>query len=152
MVELLNEKRIACLEIRKELLREKCELYSAGIRNAGAPLQDCIGFVDCTRIQMARPSGGDMNQKSCFSGRKPIHCFIYQTLITPDGSIFALHGPIEGGRHDLTVLRKSGWNEILEAALLVDDKQYYVYGDGAYTLRPWFQRPFLGYWTTKNSF
>ena len=77
-----------------------------------------------------------MNQKSCYYGHKRFHCLISK-LTTPDGLIFALHGPFEGRRHDLTVLQKSGWNEILEAALLVDDKRCCVYGYGAYTLRPW---------------
>ena len=49
-VELLNNKGKRLLELRKVFLKERCELYAAVIREAGEPLQDCVGFIDCTKI------------------------------------------------------------------------------------------------------
>ena len=37
------------------------------------------------------------------------------------------------------MLRGSGLNETLENNLMIDGQQYYMYGDDAYVLRPWFQ-------------
>ena len=33
---------------------------------------------------------------------------------------------------------------MLQSSLQFDNKQYYIFGDGAYTLQPWLQRPSLG--------
>lgn len=63
--------------------------------------------------------------------------------MTQDGPILAMYGQEEGSRHDLTLLRKSGWNETLQEELLIDDEYYYIYGDSAYMLRTWMQRQFL---------
>lgn len=65
----------------------------------------------------------------------------YQTLTTSDGLIFALYGPVAGRRHDLTLLRNSGWNTKLENCLSTVEKQFYIFGDSAYEIRPWLQRP-----------
>ena len=55
-----------------------------------------------------------------------------------------MYGPVEGRSHDLTLLRNSNWNTILQEHLKVDGTQYYIYGDAVYSLRPWLQCPFLG--------
>lgn len=64
-------------------------------------------------------------------------------MTTPEGLIFSMYGPEEGRRHDLTLLKKSGWNDTLQEALFIDDEYYYIYGESAYMLRPWMQRPFI---------
>ena len=93
---------------------------------------------------MLRPGGHSSYQRSCYSGHKRFHCLIHQTLISTDGLILAMNGPIGERRHDLTVLRKSKWISALKSSLQFDNKQYYIFGDGAYTLQPWLQRPSLG--------
>ena len=128
--------------MRGNFLKERAELYSTAIKEAGAPLEKCVGFIDYTKIKMCRPSGPNVYQRSCYSGHKRIHCLIHQTITTPDGLLFSLYGPEVGRRHDLTLLRDSGWNEILQECLNVEGSYYYIYGDSAYLLRPWMQRPF----------
>lgn len=39
---------------------------------------------------------------------------MYATLSTPDGLTFAIYGPVVCQRHDVTVFRNSGWEEILQ--------------------------------------
>lgn len=130
------------LSLRSEYLQSRSFLYADAIHRAGSALSECVGFIDCTRIKIQRPSGSNVLQRSCFSGHTRIHCLIYQTLSTPDGLIFALFGPLVGRRHDLTLLRESNWESHLEEHLLVDDRQFYIFGDAAYNLKPWLQKPF----------
>ena len=37
------------------LMQKRAEMYSCAIKERGAPLDNCVGFIDCTRIEMARP-------------------------------------------------------------------------------------------------
>ena len=60
-----------------------------------------------------------------------MHCLVYQTITTPDGLIFHLHGPEVGRRHDLTLLRNSQIESTLQENMLIDGKQYCIYGDAA---------------------
>lgn len=131
------------LDLRTNLLRQRAKIYAEAIKYKGAPLHQCIGFIDCTKIRMCRPGGHGTNQRSVYSGHKRMHCLSYQTLTTPDGLIFALWGPEVGRRHDLTLLRKSGWEEIFSESLLIDGVQHYIYCDAAYNLRPYMQVPFV---------
>lgn len=144
MIELLIEKCGDKLELNGARLLLSAEKYADAIHSDGAPYPDCVGFIDCTKIRMMRPGGHNSVQRACYSGHKRFHCLSYQTLSRPDGLIFALHKPIEGSRHDLTLLRNSGWETVLEGSLGTADRQYYIYGDQAYLLRPWMMRPYIG--------
>lgn len=128
--------------LRESLLVERAALYADAIIAKGAPLDSCVGFIDCTKIRMTRPGGHGSLQRACYSGHKRMHCLIYQTVTTPDGLIFYLYGPEVGRRHDTTLLRKSGLEERLQAILLIDGRQFYLYGDAAYMIRPWLQTAF----------
>ena len=75
-----------------------------------APLQNCIGFIDCTKIAMVLPGGPASNQRSFYNGHKRYHCLIYQTISTPD--------PEVGRRHDLTLYRQSNLDEELRESLI----------------------------------
>lgn len=127
---------------RADLMTERVESYASSIREHGGILPNCVGFIDCTKIEMSRPGGPGVNQRACYSGHKRFHCLIYQTITTPDGLIFHMHGPEMGRRHDLTLYRQSGMDNVLEQSLHVEGQQYYIYGDPAYILRPWLQVAF----------
>lgn len=131
------------LRFRPGIMQARANLYAEVLRQNNCPLDSCVGFIDCTKIRMTRPGGHGSNQRSCYSGHKRMHCLIHQSLSTPDGLIYALYGPVEGRRHDLTVLRQSNWEDVMEGSLVIDGIQYYIYGDSAYLLRPWMQRPFV---------
>ena len=52
--------------------------FADAIHMKGAPLQQCIGFIDGTVRPIARPS---VNQRIMFSGHKRIHCLKFQVII-----------------------------------------------------------------------
>lgn len=124
---------------RGDMIARRAEVYARAIHERGAPLDNCIGFIDCTRIAMCRPGGRGHLQRTVYSGHKRLLCLIYQTITTPDGLMFFMYGPEVGRRHDMTLYRDSGIGEALENVLLIDGKQYCIYGDAAYLLRPWLQ-------------
>jgi nuclease HARBI1 len=88
---------------------------------------------------MARPGGRTSNQRAVYSGHKRFHCFSYQSITTPDGLLFNIYGPDDGRRHYMTLSNKIGIDEELSGALLVDGKQFCIYEDAAYVLRPFLQ-------------
>ena len=126
-------------EFKTALMRDRAQVYADSVSEKGAPLDKCVGFMDCTKIRMERPGGENSMQRSCYSGHKRMPCLIYQTITTPDGLIFSLYGPEVGRRHDITVLRSSGVSEILQDCLQIDGEQFYIFADKAYILRPWMQ-------------
>lgn len=143
VIERLYETHGDVLEtFREGMIAERAELYAKAISEKGAPLTNCVGFIDCTKIQMSRPGGRSSLQRSSYSGHKRFHCLIYQNVTTPDGLMFYMYGPEVGRRHDMTLYRESGLGEVLEAVLVINGKQYCLYGDAAYILRPWLQTAF----------
>lgn len=40
--------------------------------------------------------------------------------------MFAMHVPLVGGRHDLSLLRQSGWENQLSQFLKVNNRQFYI--------------------------
>jgi len=140
VVESLTSSKGHLLEtFRAPLIAQRAEMYAEAIQARGAPLDNLVGFIDCTKIQMSRPGGVGANQRTCYSGHKRFHCLIYQTVTTPDGLMFYLYGPEVGRRHDMTLYRQSNLDSALQEGLSIDGKQYCVYGDSAYLLRPWIQ-------------
>ena len=137
-----TNKNSAKLKLQGELLHSRANKYAQTSSYAVSPFTDCVGFIDCTRIRMKRPEGGNAIQRSCFSGRRRIHCLIYQTLMAPDGLLFAMHGPLVRRRHDSTLLKQSNWEIILGECMLVDNRQFYIYGDLTYNIKPWLLRYF----------
>ena len=89
MCKLFHETFGYALELRPHILRGRAPLYADAISELGCPLDSCIGFIDCKKIQLAHPGGHNSMQRACFSGHKRFHCLTYQSLATPDGLIFA---------------------------------------------------------------
>ena len=88
MFETFNEgKGYLLTDLREGVLAERAPLYADSTQNAGAPLDSCVRFIDCTKIKMNRPGGLGNMQHSFYSGHKRMHCLIYQTVTTPDGLI-----------------------------------------------------------------
>lgn len=126
-------------QFREDLMQPRAARYAELIQENGAALDNCVGFIDCTKIQMQRPGGPGLMQRSVYSGHKRMHCLIYQTVCTPDGLIFHMYGPEAGRRHDLTLYRQSHLDDTLHNTLMIEDTQYCLYGDPAYVMRPWLQ-------------
>lgn len=125
-----------------EFIQLNAGRYAAAIESAGAPLNNCVGFIDVTNLYIARPKG--TMQRATYNGHKRRNCLKMQAISLPDGLIYHLFGPVDGRRHDITVLRRSNLEEHVQQSLLVDEKQYCLYGDPAYVLREYMQVGFSG--------
>ena len=80
------------------------EQYCQTIHDSGASLQNCWGFVDGTLVNISRP--GEF-QRLLFNGYKRVHAVKFQSVVTPNGLITNLFGPIKGRKHDAAMLRES---------------------------------------------
>jgi nuclease HARBI1 len=116
---------------------QRMEDYAIAIHKKGCPMTNVWAFIDGTVRVTCRPTNG---QRSLYSGHKRKHGIKFQTLVTPDGLISHLWGPIEARRHDITMLRASRLDEALGAHQCFNN--YFVYGDPAYGCTERFVCPF----------
>ena len=116
--------------------------YADAVYNKGGALDNCWGFVDGTVRPICRPR---QNQREVYNGHKRVHAIKFQSVVTPNGLIANLYGPVEGRCHDSRILGMSG--------LLQQLQQYShspagaplcIYGDTAYPHRVYLQAPFRG--------
>ena len=133
------------------LVLQRLEMYKAAIhKKSKGVCQDCYALIDATLHQITRPCGAGRRrrnirnqnniQRAAYSGHKRHHGLKFQSVIVPDGMLVQMFGPIEGRRHDTTVLKESRLEERLQ--LLPPD--CYIYGDQAYPVRTWLLSPFRG--------
>ena len=112
------------------------------IHQYGAPLDNCWGFIDGTVRPISRPGH---NQRILYNGHKKIHSIKFQSVVTPNGMIANLYGPVEGRRHDSGMLAESGLlNMLQQFANGPNGRPLCVYGDPAYPLRVHLQGGFKG--------
>ena len=71
----------------------------------GSPLTNCFGFIDATVRQISNPGE---NQRILYNGHKRVHSLKFQSVALPNGLIANLYGPVEGRRHDASMLKDSG--------------------------------------------
>ena len=116
-------------------------VFADATRRKGAPLVNCVGFIDGTARPLARPSS---NQRMFFSGHKRVHCIKFQSVMMPDGIISHLSGPWNGTRHDAGIFYESGLESELSRHLQNNGTQYYIYGDPAYPINEFLIAPFKG--------
>lgn len=119
------------------LIQSRAATYSDCAHKTGASLESCVGFIDETSKYIARPRG--TAQLVTYSGHKRHNALEFQAISLPDGPIFHLSGPVEGRRHDMTLFRRSNVAEDLERGLFISNRQFNIYGDPAYVLRPYLQ-------------
>ena len=138
----LHRHRLTSLDL-PWLQQHYLQQYADTIHTKGAPLQNCIGFVDGTVRPICRPT---RHQRVCYNGHKRIHALKFQSVVVPNGLIVNLYGPIEGRRHDCALLRASGLMEGFERRQLTNraGQPFALYGDPAYSLRPYLQCLFRG--------
>ncbi|XP_071963310.1 uncharacterized protein [Antedon mediterranea] len=98
---------------------------------------------DIYRLQRALQIEDDVK---CVNGLKAhVHSLKFQSVVTPNGLIANLFGPIEGCRHDAFMLRESNLLQQLERyAVRLNGDPLCIYGDPAYPLRVHLQAPFKG--------
>lgn len=129
--------------IPEQFLQQRAANYAAAVADKTGALQNCVGFIDGTRIAIARPTGSVM-QNVAYNGHKRLHCFKFQTVTTPDGFCLHAFGPTEGRRHDWFLYTASGIESLLDELLFIDGTQYCIYGDSGYNSRSFLEVPFQG--------
>jgi nuclease HARBI1 len=87
------------------------------------------GFIDGTLRRSCRPIE---DQRVHFSGHKRSHGIKFQSVVTPDGLITCLFGPVPGSRHDSHLLAESNLLPQLRALMPPGHPVYAFYGDSAY--------------------
>ena len=103
-------------------------MYAIAITECGGTLESCLGFRGGTVICIARPRDNEM-QRAAYDAHKRKQVIKFQALPTPDCLIAHAVGPLEGRLHEWTLYVRSGVDEQLEEILLVEGRQFYVYGD-----------------------
>ncbi len=120
---------------------ENLDIFARSINEKGAPLINCVGFIDGTVRPICRPS---QNQQVMFNGHKRTHAVKFQSIVTPNGLIANLAGPFEGKRHDSYLLDESGVLPQIAQLRAQNGEPYCIYGDPAYALQPAVMVPFRG--------
>ena len=146
------------------LLQHRFQYYANLINkksdaDAGGDLK-VWGFIDGTLRRTCRPI---IFQKLMYSGHKRCHGIKFQSVVTPDGLVALLYGPIPGSRHDSFMLNESKLLPKLRVLMPSGPHHqspvFSLYGDPAY---PQSQRLFGGFrhpqpgspeaqWNTKMS-
>jgi hypothetical protein len=95
------------------------------------------GWIDGTVTRTARPL---QNQKIMFNSHKRQHGFKFQVVVTPDGMVSSLAGPMVGSRNDWYLFVQSGLQdriiEMYEANDVPEEDWLCIYGDPAYCGSP----------------
>ncbi|XP_045166893.2 uncharacterized protein LOC123530214 isoform X2 [Mercenaria mercenaria] len=128
---------------RSWLSEDNLHEFANAIFNAGSPLTNCWGFIDGTVRPICRPF---VNQREVFNGHKRVHSLKFQSIVTPNGLIANMFGPVEGRRHDAGMLRETGLLDTLRQKMtMADGTIYSLYGDPAYPIHPHLIGPFRGH-------
>ncbi|CAC5396108.1 unnamed protein product [Mytilus coruscus] len=81
----------------------------------------------------------------CFNGHKRVHAIKFQSIVSPNGLVANMYGPIESRRHDAGLLRESGICGELQTHMTTPTGDIYViYGDPAYPMTTHIIKPFRG--------
>lgn len=121
-------------------LQEYANVISAKI--PGGAMTNCWGFVDGTVRPTCRPI---RYQRTVYNGWKRLHGLKYHAIVTPDGLIAHLYGPLEGRRHNRTIWSESQIMQYLELyAYGTQGQPLQLYGDPAYGCNKFICAPFLG--------
>jgi hypothetical protein len=114
------------------LFQHRFSLYSKLIFEKCNVANMMWGFIDGTLRKICRPV---WFQRAAYSGHKRTHGIKFQSIVTPDGLIACLFGPIPGARHDSFMLAESGLLQQLSQIMPRNQpgvQVYSLYGDPAY--------------------
>ena len=122
--------------------------YAPTIERKGPPIGTVWGFVDGTIRAIARPT---RRQRTCYNGWKRKHCLKYHAIVSPDGLISHVFGPVDRRRNDAFLWRESNLLKILQQHTHAPDgTPLQVYGDPAYSLSNVLLTPYQGAQITPN--
>jgi nuclease HARBI1 len=116
-----------------QIFLNRWEFLSEVVRNkSNGAVPSVWGFIDGTLRKTCQPS---MFQRLAYSGHKRCHGIKFQSVVTPDGIIAMMYGPIAGSRHDSFILGQSNLIQQLREIIPVNADgipAYQLYGDPAY--------------------
>ena len=117
--------------------------YADAVHQRGIALDNCWGFIYGTVWPVCRP---DVNQKVLYNGHKRVHSIKFQSDALLNGLVDHLYGPVEGRRHDSSMLASSGLLQELQrfSNSPITGTPMCLYGDPTYPLRAHLQGPFRG--------
>ena len=119
---------------------QNIKIFADAIHAKGAALDNCCGFVDGTVRPICKPAE---NQRAVYKGHKRVHALQFQSVVTPNGLITHLFGPVEGRRHSSAMLVMSDLLPQLEQhSFFPTGQAMCIYGDPAYPHRIHLQCPF----------
>ena len=120
------------------MIQSRIDMYCQAISDkCGHLLGRCLGFIDAQLMRCARPL---IFQEAVYKGHKRGHELKFQSIMLPDGLAGHLFGPVEGRRHDTSVLQYSGLCNLLQENF----PYYYVFGDQGYPIHASLISPFRG--------
>ena len=98
------------------------------------------GWLDGTVRPICKPKH---EQRAVYIGRKEAYALKIQSVVTANGMIANLYGPVEGRRHDSRMLAMSGLlDQIEQHSFSPDGQALCIYGNPAYPHRLHLQHPF----------
>ncbi|ETV79636.1 hypothetical protein H257_06893 [Aphanomyces astaci] len=133
---------------REALLVGRVDTYAGAIeaKSGLRGLRTCVAFIDGTKQYISRPSARaegqehENLQRSVYNGHPRRHCLNWQGITVPDGIIISMYGPVEGRRHDSTMLSMSRiLDRMKEDGVL---SRYCLYGYPAYGCHQCLSCPF----------
>jgi len=80
----------------------------------------------------------------CYNGHKRTHALKFQSLITLDGVLFHVDGPVEARLHDLTLYCWTNMDAKLQRTFQSEGRDICANADSAFLLRAWLKIAFGG--------
>lgn len=134
-----------------DMFVQRLQMYKQAVADkTGGLVNEIALFIDGTKQFICRPGKrpnarrGENLQKACYSGHKRRHCLSFQGCIAPDGIYISFFGPVEGRRHDSTLLRMSGLLPFIRNSDELAAQQFLIYGEPAYAVNDLMCAPFKG--------
>jgi hypothetical protein len=107
--------------------------FCDAVHQKSGAMENCFGFVDGTVRPVSRPG---KNQRVLYNGHKRVHAIKFQSLAVPNGLVANLYGPVEGKKHDSSMLAESGLYNKLEELHILPNGRPCIYGDSSYPNHP----------------
>lgn len=115
-------KQLICDPLGSPFLSYRLKMYADALNTLSGALSDCVGFIDVTNINDARPG---LNKMQCvaYSWHKRKHSIKFQGVNAPDGLFIHISVPLEGLRNYWALCVAIVLDEKLDTALVEKDYQ-----------------------------
>ena len=101
---------------RPYFTQARLETYAASVAAVVGVDPRVWGFIDGAVRPICRPPIG---QQHFYNGHKRVQAVKFQAVVTPDGLLAHLHGPVEERRHDAALFTESGLLALLQVYMQV---------------------------------